>query len=638
VTGEAAQDGLVTARGDAAVLEVRDLKVVARLENQVREIVTGIDLRVGLGETVGIVGESGSGKSLTARALLNLMPDGVAASGEVRFRDRNLLALKERELRALRGREIGLIMQDPFTMLNPLRSCGLHVVERLRRPGGGRLRKQERREEAVRRLAEVGIRDPNVSDRYPFQLSGGMRQRVGIAAALALDPKIVVADEPSTALDVTTQRDILALLKSLQESRGMGLVLITHDLRVAFAMCDRVYVMYAGRVLEAGSAADIEADPRHPYTLALLVSEPPGDRRVASLATIPGNVPSANDVGDQCAFAPRCTWATVDCRATEPGLVAVGDDRVSACRRGDEIVAAMREFRAKSRQPPVVDSGSRDGASELVAIRELRKTFLGSHGKRGKTHVTALDGVSLTIRAGESVGLVGESGSGKSTLARCLVGLETPSAGSIIIHGSDATNFSRMSDAERASVRRMVQIVFQDPYSSLNPVRTVRATLREALAVGGVAKGDLAAKTAEILGRVGLPESYASRKPVSLSGGERQRVAIARALAVRPGLLICDEPVSALDVSVQAQILNVFKAIRAEQDVSYLFISHDLAVVRQVVDRVYVMFEGAIVEDGDVDSVLDNPSHPYTASLIDSLPRSDDTWLNVKRGRLQVTT
>jgi peptide/nickel transport system ATP-binding protein len=625
-------------RADENILVVRNLEIAARLENRRRAIVTGIDLRVGSGETVGIVGESGSGKSLMARALLNLMPDGVVVRGEVRFQGRNLLALREAELRALRGREIALILQDPYTMLNPLRSCGLHIVELLRDAKGHKLRKDDRRREAVRRLAEVGIRDATVCDRYPFQLSGGMRQRVGIAAALSLDPKILVADEPSTALDVTTQREILALLKSLQESRGMGLVLITHDLRVAFAMCDRVYVMYAGTILEAGSADDVEGDPRHPYTLALLLSEPPGDRRVESLAAIGGNVPSADEVGEHCAFAPRCVWATAECEAARPRLVGVGDQRVSACCRGETILHAMRAHREEAQQSHATAAPSPRGAEEIVLIRELRKTFHVGQSGRGKAEVTAVGGVSLTIRSGESVGLVGESGSGKSTLARCLVGLETPSGGSIFINGTDATNFRRMSNADRSVVRRMVQMIFQDPYSSLNPVRTVEATLREALTVGGVDHSALAVKVAELLGQVGLPESFGSRKPVSLSGGERQRVAIARALAVGPALLICDEPVSALDVSVQAQILNLFKAIRGRQDVGYLFISHDLAVVRQVVDRVYVMFEGLIVEEGDVDEVLDRPKHAYTASLIDSLPRSDDTWLTIKRARAPGTT
>jgi peptide/nickel transport system ATP-binding protein len=504
----------------------------------------------------------------------------------------------------------------------------LHIVERLRDSDGRRLSKAARRREAVRRLAEVGIRDPTVCDRYPFQLSGGMRQRVGIAAALALDPKVVIADEPSTALDVTTQREILALLKALQEARGMGLVLITHDLRVAFAMCDRVYVMYAGRILEAGSAAEIEAEPRHPYSLALLLSEPPGDRRVDSLPAIPGNVPHADDVGDRCAFTARCQWAADECVTSEPSLVDVGNHHLSACRRAGTILGEMRAFRERTGRRQGSEPHRRaETSTALVTVRDLRKEFhVGSRG-RDVARVAALGGVSLTIQPGESVGLVGESGSGKSTLARCLLGLETASEGAIAINGTDASDFRSMSDADRTRVRRTVQIVFQDPYSSLNPVRTVEATLREALTVGGVAKTELAAGVRELLAQVGLPDSYGHRKPASLSGGERQRVAIARALATQPTLLVLDEPVSALDVSVQAQILNLFKKIREERQLAYLFISHDLAVVRQVVDRVYVMFQGVIVEEGDVDAVLDRPSHAYTASLIDSLPRSDSAWL-----------
>ncbi len=402
------------------LLQVRDLTIRARIGAHDRTIVSDVELSLAAGETIGIVGESGSGKSMTARALMGLLPHGVTATGIVDYGGRDLFKLPERTMRSLRGSEIGLVFQDPFTMLNPLRRCGRHIDELLRNQDGGRLRRAERHAEAVRRLAEVGIRDATVANRYPFELSGGMRQRVGIAAALARDPKILIADEPSTALDVTTQREILALLKSLQESRRMGLIMITHDLRVAFAMCDRIYVLYAGALLEVAPAAEIEAEPLHPYTLGLLLSEPPGDRRLLVLPSIEGTVPEPDDVEEQCPFAARCTWSSGVCVAGPTPLRPLAPARASACVRIDEIRSEMSERRRAAsgaehvQLPPA-------SASALVQGADVRKVFVS-----GERRVTALDGVSFEIGENESVGLVGESGSGKTTLGRCIVGLETP--------------------------------------------------------------------------------------------------------------------------------------------------------------------------------------------------------------------
>jgi peptide/nickel transport system ATP-binding protein len=548
------------------------------------------------------------------------------AEGVVTFNDQNLLTLSERELSSIRGSEIALVFQDPFTMLNPLRTCGDHIVETLRTERGKRLRGEARYLEAKRRLAEVGIHDPAVASRYPFQLSGGMRQRVGIAAALARDPAVLIADEPSTALDVTTQRDLLALLRSLQRARGMGLILITHDLRVAFAICDRIYVLYAGNVLEVGAAEDIAEEPLHPYTLALLMSEPPVERKVNRLIAIPGAVPTAEAVEGRCAFFGRCSWGQTACEAERPKLRLVGTKRESRCIRIETIRAAASETRRAAEQG--TPGESRPASLEkLVSVSDLTMNFQVREQRGSTNQVAALAGVSIEIGTGESVGLVGQSGSGKSTLARCLLGLEKPTSGSITIDGRHAEDFGSMSTSDLRHVRRTIQIVFQDPYSTLNPMRTVSSTLVEALQVTGTSKDNLRQARDELLESVGLPITYAPRKPVALSGGERQRVAIARALAARPRVLVCDEPVSSLDVSVQAQILNLFKELRSKYGMAYLFITHDLAVVRQVVDRVYVMHQGVIVEDGPVDEVFDNPKDPYTASLIASLPRPDPEWL-----------
>ena len=595
------------------LLAVEGLRIESRLGGMTRTIVRALELEVGMGETVGIVGESGSGKSLTARALIGLLPTGVHAHGEITFEGQDLLSLSERSLRRIRGRKVALLLQDPYTMLNPLLRIGTQIMETA--PSG------RGREEPIRRLAEVGIHDPRVAEQYPFQLSGGMQQRVAIAAALASDPELLIADEPSTALDVTTQMEILALLRRVQEARGMGLVLITHDLRVAFSICRRIYVLYAGSVLEAAPAADLEREPLHPYTLGLLLSEPSVERRLDELTAIEGTVPAPDDVAGRCPFAPRCRWEEPQCSAGDPPLRAVTSGRLTACVRVEEIRDDLVRERQEQegRAHAGVESAKRI-AEPLVRVQELRKLF---GGVRGGGTVTALAGVSIEVGEGESVGIVGESGSGKTTLARCLVGLETPTSGRIVIDGIEASDYRHLDWSTRRQLRRQIQMIFQDPYSSLNPVRTVGATLREALAI----RPDSGTTVTDLLALVGLPPSYAARKPVALSGGERQRIALARSLALRPRVIVCDEPVSALDVSVQAQILNLLTELREELGLGYLFITHDLAVVRQVVERVYVLYRGEIVESGPVDKVLDAPSHPYTARLVASVPRTDPGWL-----------
>jgi peptide/nickel transport system ATP-binding protein len=582
-----------------SVLEVRGL----RIDAPQGVIVDGLDLTVGEGETVGIVGESGSGKSLTARALVGLLPPGLSASGSVAFRGRELLGARERVWREVRGTEIALLLQDPFTMLNPLMRVGPQIDETASTSG-----------EAAARLAEVGIRDPHVVKRYPFQLSGGMRQRVGLASALASDPTVLVADEPSTALDVTTQREILRLIRSTQESRGMSVVLITHDLRVAFSVCDRVYVLYAGQLLEAGTAAALEHHPSHPYTHALLAAEPLLDHRLERLPAIPGAVPRAQAVRGHCAFAGRCRFTIDACRSERPPLRSVGDDRATACLRYDEIQGSLVPT-AREASVRIADRAPED---VLLRVEGVSKSFGGAR--------PALDGVSLTVGRGEKVGLVGESGSGKTTLARCLLGLETPGAGRIELEGLDVSRYAALSAADRRRARHTVQIVFQDPYSTLNPARSVGFTIGEAVRRARV-RGGGAPTVDELLELVGLPGAYAARRPSALSGGERQRVAIARALALQPSLLVCDEPVSALDVSVQAQILNLLLDLNDQIGLACLFITHDLAVVRQVSERVYVMHEGRIVEAGATDDVLAAPREEYTRTLIESVPQSDPAWL-----------
>jgi peptide/nickel transport system ATP-binding protein len=606
------------------MLEVEGLRIERIRPDGRATIVTAVDLALGPGETIGIVGESGSGKSMTARAIMGLLPPALAATGQVRYRDRNLLELTERGWQAMRGSEIGLILQDPFTMLSPVMTCGKVIGESL--PREPRLSRDARREEVIRRLAEVGIRDASVAGRYPFQLSGGMRQRVGIAAALARDPRVLIADEPTTALDVTTQRDVLALIKSIQAARGMSLMLITHDLRVAFAVCDRVYVLYAGSLIEVGSSAELDAEPLHPYTLGLLLSEPSAERRSGELVTIPGSVPAPDDIAGSCTFAPRCRWATKPCTEESPRLTEIAPGRMSACVRVPEIRAEMATLRQRGEQEDRPVTPAQGAATALIQVQDARKVY-----RNGRRTVTALDGVSIEVGEHESVGIVGESGSGKTTLARILVGLEQATSGQITIGGIPATSWAGLSAKDRRKLRSTIQIVFQDPYSSLNPMRSIGSILREAVALGAPGVKDRNAEVANLLRSVGLPADYAGRKPVALSGGERQRVAIARVLAAHPRILVCDEPVSALDMSVQAQILNLLVNLRAERGLGYLFITHDLSIVRQVTDRICVMHGGRIVESGPTEEVLSRPRDPYTAALLKSVPRPEAEWLTTPK-------
>ena len=593
------------------LLEVRGLAIRAGAAPG-RVIASGIDFDLGRGETMGIVGESGSGKSLTAKAVARLLPAGVHASGTVRFDGIDILRADAAALRNLRGSRVSMLLQDPFTMMNPLMSCGAHLGEMLRgRPGFAT--RARRRDEIARRLAEVGL-PPDVAARMPFQLSGGMCQRVAMATALARDPELLIADEPSTALDVTTQAEIMALLKSLQVRRRMSVILITHDLRLAFSACSRLHVLYAGALLEVGPSAAVEAEPLHPYTLGLLLSEPPVTRRVPKLIAIRGAVPRADAVLDQCRFAPRCDWAAAPCVAADPPLATFAPGRHTACIRLPEIASDIQALRHA-----ILDESSPsalpEGGTPILLVKDLVKTFRASGGRT----VQALKSVSLAIRAGESLGLVGESGSGKTTLGRCLVGLETPTSGAVTVGGLPLFGGRPPDAATWRDIRRTVQMVFQDPYSTLNPKHSVRRALDEVLRAAARDAGP--GRIGDLLELVGLPRDYAERRPASLSGGERQRVAIARALAVGSRILVCDEPVSALDVSVQAQILNLFKRLQAEQGLSCLFITHDLAVVRQVVDRIVVLFRGEIVEEGPTEEVMTAPRHPYTRKLLSSIPQ-----------------
>jgi peptide/nickel transport system ATP-binding protein len=594
------------------LLVVDGLTISLRRDGNDQVLVRDVSLRLAHGESIGLVGESGSGKSLTAKSLVSLLPPTLHAEGTVLFEGQAIDPSGASG--AHRGSKIALLMQDPFTMLNPMLTAGDHIAETLR--SAGFLRRKVTAE-VGRRLAEVGIEDSTVAHRYPFELSGGMSQRVALAAALSNDPAVLVADEPTTALDATTQREVLDLLRRIQRQRGMGLVLITHDLRLAFSVCDRVMVMYAGSIAESAASDELRDAPRHPYTAGLLASVPSSEYYQPVLRGIPGSVPATYTVLKRCAFADRCNHRANGCEQEAPPLVEFSPGRWSACRRVGEIRDLLESTDTLLAAAPEAAAGR-----TLLQATDLRKAYRVKGG-----HHVALGGVSFELGEGESLGVVGESGSGKTTIARSVLGLTSVDEGRMVLDGIDITRRKRLARAERTTATQLMQCVFQDPFSTLNPMHTVGYTLAEALAHRARPTIDVGDEVASLLERVGLAKDLAGRRPVALSGGQRQRVAIARALAMEPKVLVCDEPVAALDVSVQAQVLELLRNLHRVMGTSLLFITHDLGVVRQVTDRVLVLYKGVVVEEGRTESVLDHPQHEYTRRLVASMPRLDSEWV-----------
>ncbi|NEC03938.1 ABC transporter ATP-binding protein [Streptomyces sp. SID7909] len=594
------------------LLEVRDLGVeFTAPDGSPLRAVRGVSFTLRRGETLAVVGESGSGKSTTALALNRMLPGtGRITTGTVRLDGRDLAAADEAELRAVRGARIGMVFQDPMTALNPVLTAGRHIEEALRAHGNHD--KAARRARAVELLDRVGIPDPHRrADDHPHQFSGGQRQRILIAMALAGEPDVLLADEPTTALDATVQDQILTLLGELNRETGTALVLITHNMGVVARACERVLVMYGGTVVEDGPTAEVLTRPRHPYTAGLLAAVPrlatPSGTR---LTGIPGSPPDLTLLGDGCAFADRCTLAEDRCRTATPPLARVAGDVRVAC-----LPAAGRTEPLPAPAPPVRIDRPAPGAVVLEADG-LTKTY-GGRGAR-RRGVPALDGVSLTLRKGETLGIVGESGSGKSTLARVLAHAHSADGGTLRLRGEDVTRPSRRA---LHAVRRQVQMVFQDPYASLNPRMTVGEIVAEPLVAFGIGDRETRReRVAELLELAGLDPAVAGRHPRSFSGGQRQRIGIARALAPAPTVLICDEPVSALDVSVQAQITGLLTDLQRDLGLSLVFIAHDLAVVRQISHRIAVMHRGRVVETGTADEVCEHPRDPYTRALLAAAP------------------
>jgi peptide/nickel transport system ATP-binding protein len=613
------------------LLAVRDLHVQFETSRGIVRAVEGLSFEVARGEVVAIVGESGSGKSVSALAIMRLLPRLTGRTrGQISFDGRSLLDLDDEEMREIRGRDISMIFQEPMTSLNPLLTIGLQITEPLTIHMG--MTDAQARARAVELLQLVGIPDAEGRlDQYPHQFSGGMRQRVMIAIGLACNPKLVIADEPTTALDVTIQAQILELMKNLSRKLNIALIIITHNLGVVARYADRVIVMYAARMAEQGAADSVFHRPRHPYTMGLLRSVPRLDRpRGARLETIEGLVPNLADAPPGCRFAPRCPFRIPVCDQ-EPPLYPTDTGGVSRCHRHAEIADGKIAWAASGAgtQQTVAQS-----AGAVLSVSGLTKHFpVRAKLANKKTVVRAVEDVSFSIHPGETLGLVGESGCGKTTVGRLILRLDQPTSGEIAFEG---TNLLTASPSELKIIRRKIQVIFQDPYSSLNPRMTVGQIIGEPLHVYKLAANARAgaARVGELLSQVGLRPELAERYPHQLSGGQRQRVGIARALAMEPSFIVCDEAVSALDVSIQGQIINLLEDLQHRLGIAYLFIAHDLAVVRHISMRVVVMYFGRIMEVADRDTIYREALHPYTKVLLDAAPIPDPTVEKTRAPRL----
>jgi peptide/nickel transport system ATP-binding protein len=601
----------------SAVLEISDLVVEFPTEHGVITAVDRVSLTVEPGQRIGVVGESGSGKSTLALAILGLIePPGRISQGEMRCGNVDLRRAGEGELRKVRGGTIAMIFQDALGSLNPVMTVAAQLREAILEHQS--VTKREADARAIELLREVGVPAPESRvSQYPHEFSGGMRQRVMIAMALACDPAVLIADEPTTALDVTTQASVVDLLARLSDERQMAVIFITHDLGIVAGFAREVLVMYAGAPVEYGSVDEVFASPGHPYTQALMDAVPAAsETRSARLRTIPGSLPPAGTLLPGCRFEPRCTLGLgrPRCLAERPAFDIENPALRAACHFTDEARA-----RARSALPEAAPSAAHAARGELLQVQDLRKTYVGQGSLlRRARRLRAVDGISFEIERGESFGLVGESGSGKSTVARLVLGLLASDDGAIRFDGA---NMSMKNTRDR---RGRMQMVFQDPGDSLNPRMRVEDIVAEPLLLLGRGRGSAqAGRVSELLELVGLDPDHRRRRPLELSGGQRQRVAIARALATDPALVACDEAVSSLDVSVRAQILNLLRDLQERLGLSYLFISHDLSVVRHVCDRVAVMYAGRFVETASADELFRGPRHPYTLALLSAVPVPD---------------
>jgi peptide/nickel transport system ATP-binding protein len=603
------------------ILVAKNFAVGAALADGNVPVIRDLNFSLAPGRVLGLVGESGAGKSMIGRAVAQLLPHGFAVTGgELTFDGQDLVRMPMDARRELLGREIAFVPQEPLSGLNPVRTIGRQIDEHLARLRIGN--RQARRERALAMLDAVHLSHAaELLGKYPHQLSGGMCQRVLIAMAFASRPKLLVADEPTTALDVTIQARIIELIAEMQRNDGSSVLFITHDLRLAAQICDDILVLYAGRPAEYGPARRVFGAPAHPYTRCLQLSNPPmsGPRR--GLYALSERMPGLGALKtiEGCPFAPRCPLQADDCTRELPPFIAIEKAHVAACIHSGSTAGIVA--------PDPAASKIARADTPLLTVEGLSKTFVTHRGLFRRSTLVAVKNVSFTLHENEFIGIVGESGSGKSTVARMLCGLDPPSQGKIAIAGRDVTDGSA---ASRAHQRAHVQMVFQDPQSALNPRRRVASIVTQALEAAG--EGDRAERLARaeaLLAEIGLPPETAARFPAQLSGGQRQRVNIARALCATPRILIADEIVSGLDVSVQAQLLNLLIRLRRQRGFSIVFISHDLSVVRYLCDRVLVMYRGEVVESGPTEEVFAAPRHPYTRTLLAAVPPDDPnkTWV-----------
>ncbi|MCP4398848.1 MAG: ABC transporter ATP-binding protein [bacterium] len=623
------------------LLEVKDLRTYFYTESGTVKAVDGVDFSIRPNETLGMVGESGCGKSVSSLSVMRLVDrPGRIVDGELFFRGENLLKKGRKAMQKIRGDEISMIFQEPMTSLNPVHTIGDQIVEAL--VLHQKLNKRDAKRKAVDMLTLVGLPAPEQRvDEYPYQLSGGMRQRAMIAMALSCNPSLLIADEPTTALDVTIQAQILDLMRRLKQDIGAAVLIITHDLGVVAEMADNVVVLYAGKVVEYADVKRLFRTPLHPYTRALLASIPQiTDRRGRKLLPIEGSIPDPLHQPEGCKFHPRCRYALEMCQHEEPALLHLQDGRQVRCWMYAEEKAS--DFSDKQREVEtslsVQDTQHvrqrEEGAEAILKACRLKMHFPITGGVFNKVvgHVKAVDDVSFQIIKGETLGMVGESGCGKTTTGRMLLRLLQPTEGDVYFEGK---NIFALGKRDMQAARRDMQIIFQDPFASLNPRMTVGEIVGEAFKIhGGVNRKGIADKVATLLDLVGLQPNAMKRYPHQFSGGQRQRIGIARAIGLNPKLIVCDEPVSALDVSIQAQIINLLQDLQDKLRLTYLFIAHDLSVVKQIADRVAVMYLGKIAELGGTESVFDSAQHPYTEALLTAVPAVDTDNTGQRKQRI----
>lgn len=584
-----------------ALLEVNGLKVFFDTPAGVAHAVDEVSFSVEKGDIVGIVGESGCGKSVTAMSIPRLVPTppGRHVAGTINFDGKELTTISKDELRKLRGAEIGMVFQDPMTALSPLHKIGSQLIEGLRLHQT--ISKADALIKAKEMLEKCGLPE-RCLNAYPFQLSGGQQQRAMIAATLLLEPKLIIADEPTTALDVTIQRQILELMKNAKQDET-AMLLITHNIAIVKELCNKLIIMYAGEIVESGTTEEIFASPRHPYTKALLAAMPSSGARGEKLSTIPGAVPSPTSYPEGCRFAQRCRFATEACSQSHPQLESFSSIDASHLCRCAQTICSDERTKLSSHDKNAADATSQAQEEEpILSIRSVHKAF---------KHVKAVNDVTFDIKRGETFAIVGESGCGKTTLSRVIAGLLPYDSGALYLEGKPLTQ-KRSKQEHRA-----IQMIFQNPFSSLNPRMSIMNILTEGpLAHKLINKKEREEYALQLLRAVGLPEDALHRYPNEFSGGQLQRISIARAIAMKPSIIICDEPVSALDVSIQAQVINLLMDLQAERNITYIFITHDISLVKRISDKVAVMQQGIIVEQGSTDSIFAHPQHAFTKKLL----------------------